>query len=94
MKILKVKRVAVIHDKTTYGQGLADEFRKALDKKADVLLYEGIGIGEKDYLLVVTKIKALNPDSLFRRPLCGGRAARQAVQGGGGDARSSAVTAS
>ena len=65
VNVLKVKRVAVIHDKTTYGQGLADEFRKALDKKAEVLLYEGIGIGEKDYSPVVTKIKALNPDLVF-----------------------------
>ena len=65
VNVLKAKRVVVIHDKTTYGQGLADEFRKALGDKAQVLLYEGIGIGEKDYSPVVTKVKALNPELVF-----------------------------
>ena len=65
VNVLKVRRIVVIHDKTTYGQGLADEFRKSVGDKAQVLLYEGIGIGEKDYSPVVTKIKALNPDLVF-----------------------------
>jgi branched-chain amino acid transport system substrate-binding protein len=65
VNVLKVRRIVVIHDKTTYGQGLADEFRKAVGARSELLLYEGIGIGEKDYSPVVTKIKALNPDLVF-----------------------------
>src|SRR5262249_22382267 len=43
----KGKRVAVVHDKTTYGQGLADETRKAMNAKGlkDVL-YEGVNVGD------------------------------------------------
>ena len=33
--------------------------------KAQVVLYEGIGVGEKDYSPVVTKISALSPDLVF-----------------------------
>jgi branched-chain amino acid transport system substrate-binding protein len=65
VKVLKAKKIAVLHDKTTYGQGLADEFRKGLGDQAQVLIYEGIGVGEKDYSPVVTKVKALNPDLVF-----------------------------
>jgi branched-chain amino acid transport system substrate-binding protein len=65
VNVLKAKRIAVLHDKTTYGQGLADEFRKGVGDKAEVVLSEGIGVGEKDYSPVVTKVKALNPDLVF-----------------------------
>jgi branched-chain amino acid transport system substrate-binding protein len=65
VNILKVKKIAVIHDKTTYGQGLADEFKKGVGDKAAVVLYEGITTGDKDYSPVVTKVKALNPDLVF-----------------------------
>ncbi|SNB46840.1 branched-chain amino acid ABC transporter substrate-binding protein [Geobacter sp. DSM 9736] len=63
--VLKAKKVAILHDKTTYGQGLADEFRKGLGDKAQVVAYDGIGVGEKDYSPVVTRIKAANPDLVF-----------------------------
>src|SRR5664279_816998 len=62
---LKVKRVAVIHDKSTYGQGFAEEFRKNLGPSVKVAAFEGITKGEKDYSPIVTKIKALNPDLIF-----------------------------
>jgi branched-chain amino acid transport system substrate-binding protein len=65
VNVLNAKKIAILHDKTTYGQGLAEEFKKGLGDKAQVLLYEGIGVGEKDYSPVVTKIKALNPDLVF-----------------------------
>lgn len=63
--VLKLKKVAVLHDKTTYGQGLADEFKKALGNKVQVVAYEGITTGEKDYSPVVTKVKAAGPELVF-----------------------------
>ena len=63
---LKGKKVAVAHDKTTYGQGLADETRKSL-KAAGVndVLYEGVNTGEKDFSALVSKIKAAGADILY-----------------------------
>ena len=62
----KGKRVAIVHDKTTYGQGLADETRKAMNAKGlkDVL-YEGVNIGDKDYSALVSKIKAARADLVY-----------------------------
>src|ERR1700720_2115462 len=62
----KGKRVAMVHDKTTYGQGLADETRKAMNVKGlKEVLYEGINIGDKDYSALVSKIKAARADLVF-----------------------------
>ena len=45
---LKAKKVAVIHDKDTYGQGLADATKAALEKRGvKEVLYEGLSRGEK-----------------------------------------------
>ena len=62
---LKLKRVAVIHDKTTYGQGLADEFKKNLGDKAEVVYYGGIVQGDKDFKSVLTSIKEKKPELIF-----------------------------
>jgi branched-chain amino acid transport system substrate-binding protein len=62
---LKVKKVAIIHDKTTYGEGFANEFKKGLGNGVQVVLFEGITKGEKDYSPVVTKIKSAAPDLVF-----------------------------
>jgi branched-chain amino acid transport system substrate-binding protein len=62
---LKVRRVGIIHDKTTYGQGFAEEFKKSLGPAVEIVAYEGITKGEKDYSPVVTKVKAANPDLVF-----------------------------
>ena len=62
----KGKRVAVVHDKTTYGQGLAEETRKAMNKAGmKEVLYEGVNVGEKDYSALVSKIKAAGADLVY-----------------------------
>jgi branched-chain amino acid transport system substrate-binding protein len=62
----KGKRIAVIHDKTTYGQGLADETRKAINAKGiKEVLFEGVNKDDKDFTAVVSKIKASNPDLVY-----------------------------
>jgi branched-chain amino acid transport system substrate-binding protein len=62
---LRLKTVAVLHDKTTYGQGLADEFRKHIGEKAGVVYYGGIVQGDKDFKMVLTAIKNKNPELIF-----------------------------
>ncbi|WP_339491223.1 branched-chain amino acid ABC transporter substrate-binding protein [Pseudomonas sp. EA_15y_Pfl2_R67] len=57
--VLKGKKVVVLHDKDTYGQGLADATKAQLAKRGvEPVLYEGLTRGEKDFSAVVTKIRA------------------------------------
>jgi branched-chain amino acid transport system substrate-binding protein len=60
---LKDKKIAIIHDKTPYGQGLADAAKSAMNAggKKEVM-YEGVNVGEKDYSAIVSKIKASGAD--------------------------------
>ncbi|MFG1359309.1 branched-chain amino acid ABC transporter substrate-binding protein [Xanthobacter pseudotagetidis] len=62
----KDRKVAVVHDKTAYGKGLADEMLKAMNKGGlkEVLL-EGINPGEKDYSALVSKMKAAGADLVY-----------------------------
>src|SRR5271169_2455924 len=66
LKHFKGKKIAVVHDKTTYGKGLADEMRKTIVKGGmkDVL-YEGINTGEKDFSALVSKIKQSGADLVY-----------------------------
>ena len=66
VKHFKGKKVAVVHDKTTYGKGLADETRKAMSKGGmKEVLYEGVNTGEKDYSALVSKIKQSGADLIY-----------------------------
>ncbi len=62
----KGKKIAIVHDKSTYGKGLADETRKALAAAGvhDVL-YEGLNKGEKDFSSIVSKIKSVDADIVY-----------------------------
>ncbi len=62
---MKAKSVAILHDKTTYGQGLADEFRKAVEGKVKVTYHGGITQGDKDFSAVLTNIRTETPDLIY-----------------------------
>ena len=55
-----------MHDKTTYGKGLADATQKTCNKVGmKEVLYEGVNTGEKDYSALVSKIKQSAPTDLL-----------------------------
>ncbi|HXV27448.1 MAG TPA: branched-chain amino acid ABC transporter substrate-binding protein [bacterium] len=65
-KVLGVKNVFIIDDKTTYGKGLADEFEKEARKlDLEVLGHEGITQGDKDFTPLLTKIRPLAPELIY-----------------------------
>lgn len=60
------KRVAVLHDKSDYGQSLAEGFALHLKTRGgEVLAVEGITRGDKDFSPVLTKIKPLRPQLIY-----------------------------
>ena len=62
----KNRKVAIVHDKTTYGQGLADETRNAMQAGGLLdALYESINVGTKDFGALVTKIKASGAELVY-----------------------------
>jgi len=63
---LKDAKIAIVHDKTPYGQGLAEAARKDMNAggKKEVL-FEGINPGEKDYSAIVSKIKESGAEYLM-----------------------------
>ena len=65
-KKLKMKKVSVIHDKTAYGQGLAEMFQQTFVKNGgQVLSFDGISQGEKDFKALLTRLKTLNPQAIY-----------------------------
>jgi branched-chain amino acid transport system substrate-binding protein len=66
LKNFKGKKIAIVHDKTTYGQGLADETKKKINSGGlKEVLYEGVNLGEKDFSALVSKIKASGADLVY-----------------------------
>jgi branched-chain amino acid transport system substrate-binding protein len=62
----KGKKVAIVHDKTAYGQGLADATKKAMAKGGmKEVLYEGVELGQKDFSVLVTMIHAAGADLVY-----------------------------
>jgi branched-chain amino acid transport system substrate-binding protein len=63
---LKAKRVAIVDDKTAYGEGLATEVERAL-KAAGVTIVgrERTTDKETDFKAILTRIKQKSPDAVF-----------------------------
>ena len=64
---LKLKKIAVIHDKGDYGKGLAEFAKKFIEDsgKAKVVLFEGVTPGAVDYSAVVQKIKRSGAEAVI-----------------------------
>src|SRR6516225_7687106 len=66
LKNFQGKKIAIIHDKTTYGQGLADATRAVINKGGiKEVLYAGINKDDKDFSAVVSKVKASGADLIY-----------------------------
>ena len=60
------KNVVLLHDKSAYGQGVADAVKATMNAGGlNEVLYEGINAGEKDYSALVTKLKDLKADVVY-----------------------------
>jgi branched-chain amino acid transport system substrate-binding protein len=66
VKNFKGKNVAILNDKTTYGKGLADETKKALNKAGVTeKMFESYNKGDKDFNAIVSRLKRDNIDLVF-----------------------------
>ncbi|WJV53794.1 branched-chain amino acid ABC transporter substrate-binding protein [Prodigiosinella aquatilis] len=66
METVKPKRIAVIHDKQQYGEGLARSVQENLKKaNANVVLFEGITAGDKDFSSLVARLKKDDVDFVY-----------------------------
>src|SRR2546427_5263486 len=63
--VMKAKSVYIVHDKTTYGQGVAEAFKSDVEKKGvKVLGFEGTE-EKSNFDPIITPIKAKNPDLVY-----------------------------
>jgi len=60
------KKIAILHDGTAYGKGLAYETKKQLNKRGIVeAVYEAYSPGERDYSNLMSKLRAANVDVFY-----------------------------
>ena len=63
---LKLKKIAVIDDRTAYGQGVADVFKATAKKKGIQIVDEQFTTDKAtDFMAILTAIKSKNPDGIF-----------------------------
>ncbi|MBP7452300.1 MAG: branched-chain amino acid ABC transporter substrate-binding protein [Ottowia sp.] len=63
---LKLKRIAVIDDRTAYGQGVADVFKTVAKQKGIQIVDEQFTTDKAtDFMAILTAIKSKNPDGIF-----------------------------
>jgi branched-chain amino acid transport system substrate-binding protein len=62
----KGKKIAILHDKSPYGQGIADETKKNLNAAGvKEALYDSFQKGDKDFTALVSKMKQMGIDVVY-----------------------------
>jgi branched-chain amino acid transport system substrate-binding protein len=65
-KDLGAKKIAILHDNSTYAQGLAEATKKSLgDLGVEPVFYDAINPKDNDFSPTLTKLKAANPDAVY-----------------------------
>ena len=63
---LKAKKIFIVQDKTAYGTGIAEAFKIGAEEAgAEILGFEGITLGEKDFNGVLNQILSKKPDLVY-----------------------------
>lgn len=63
---IKPKKIAVIHDKQQYGEGIATAVRDSLKKQdVNVVMFEGINKGDKDFSSLIAKMQKEGVDFVY-----------------------------
>lgn len=63
---VKPKRMAIIHDKQQYGEGLARAVKTEVEKAGiKPVLFEGVTAGDKDFSALIAKLKKKNVDFVY-----------------------------
>ena len=63
---VKPQRIAIIHDKQQYGEGLARSVQDGLKAaNANVVFFDGITAGEKDFSALIARLKKENIDFVY-----------------------------
>lgn len=63
---LNPERVAIVHDKQQYGEGIATAVRDTLKNAGiEIAMFEGITAGDKDFSSLITKLKQADVDYVY-----------------------------
>ncbi len=66
VETLKLKRIAIVDDRSAYGQGLADEFEKAAKAAGgEIVKREFTNDKPVDFKAILTSIKSAKPDLVY-----------------------------
>ncbi len=66
LKEMGFTKIAIIHDKTQYGQGLAEVVRDTSPQHGlQAVSFDGINVGDKDFKALLTKIKDQQPQVVY-----------------------------
>lgn len=64
--VLKLNKLAILHNKTAYGEGLATEVKKTFEAKGGtVTMFDGIGQDDRDFRTNISKIKGSGAEGFF-----------------------------
>ncbi len=65
-RVLGSKKVALLHDNSTYAQGLAEWTKKYLEEReVNVVFYDAINPADKDFTPTLTRLKGVNAETVY-----------------------------